>query len=37
MTFMLFIPIILTVLPALIYQVVMLFFNKKSTTSHYLL
>lgn len=36
MTFMLFIPIILTVLPALIYQVVMLFFNKKSTTSHYL-
>ena len=36
MTFMLFIPIILTVLPALIYQVVMLFFNKKSTTRHYL-
>lgn len=36
MTFMLFIPIILTVLPALIYKVVMLFFNKKSTTSHYL-
>lgn len=36
MTFMLFIPTILTVLPVLIYQVIMLFFNKKSTTSHYL-
>ena len=36
MTFMLFIPTILTVLPVLIYQVIMLFFKKKSTTSHYL-
>lgn len=36
MTFMLFIPIILTILPVWIYQVIMLFFKKKSTISHYL-
>lgn len=36
MTFMLFIPIILTILPVWIYQMIMLFFKKKSTISHYL-